>query len=109
MGTITPPLLDAWMPRWDVTDRHELIVAAPADRTYRAVRNADFAASRVARLLYAIRGFVSLARGGRVPRRATLDDTTRSGFVLLAETPRVEIVVGVAGPLCKGSRGAKDR
>lgn len=90
-------LLDEWMPRWDVSDRHELTVAAPADRTYGAVRAVDFAASPAARLLFAIRNLPAIARGRRVPPSVTLDDTVRSGFALLAEEPGREIVVGVAG------------
>src|SRR5258708_32298707 len=109
MDTTRATLLDEWMPQWDVTARHELIVAAPADRTYRAARSADFAASRVARLLYWIRGVVSIARGRCVPRRVTLDDSLGSGFVLLAEQPGVEIVIGVAGRFWRLSGGTKDR
>ena len=90
-------LLDEWMPRWDVADRHELSVAAPADRTYLAVRTIDFAAAPVSRLLLAIRSLSAIARGRRVPPTVTLDDAVRMGFALLAEEPGREIVVGVAG------------
>jgi hypothetical protein len=90
-------LLDDWMPRWDVADRHELTVAAPSDRTYRAVRSVDFAASRVSRLLFAIRNLPAIRRGRRVPSSVTLDRVVEAGFVLLAEQPGQEIVLGVAG------------
>jgi len=85
------------MPRWDVADRHELCVAAPVDRTYQAVRTVDFAASPVARLLFAIRSLPAIARGRRVPPSVTLDDAVGAGFALLSEQPGREIVVGTVG------------
>jgi hypothetical protein len=85
------------MPRWDVADRHELSVAAPADRTYRAVRTVDLAASPVSRLLFAIRSLPAIARGRRVPPSVTLDDAVRMGFALLSEQPGREIVLGTVG------------
>lgn len=90
-------LLDAAMPRWDEADRHAISVAAPAERTYLAVRRVDLAASPIARALLAIRNLPALARGRRVPASLTLDDAVRAGFVVLAEEPGREIVLGVAG------------
>jgi hypothetical protein len=90
-----------------VADRHEVNVAATAERTYRAVRTVDLAAAPVARLLYAIRFAPSIGRRHRPSRSVTLDDMVRIGFVVLAERPGVEIVLGVAGRFWTPS-GAKD-
>lgn len=95
MGSRT--LLDEWMPRWDVADRHDVTVNAPAERAYTAVRQVDFAASPIARALLVIRALPAILRGRRVPAAVTLESATRSGFVRLAEEPGREIVVGVAG------------
>jgi len=89
-------LLDAVMPRWDVADRHEIVVGAGQERTYAAVRGVDLASSRLARLLFALRNPLGSFRG-RMPARLTLDDVVRAGFVVLAEEPGQEIVLGVAG------------
>ncbi len=90
-------LLDTVMPRWDVTDRHAIAVGAAADRTYDAVRHVDFAAAPIARLLLALRNPLVLLGRRRVPARVTLDDAVGGGFVILAEEPGREIVLGVAG------------
>jgi len=90
-------LLDTVMPRWDVTDRHAIAVSAAADRTYDAVRHVDFAAAPIARLLLALRNPLVLIGRRRVPARVTLDDAVGGGFVILAEEPGREIVLGVAG------------
>jgi len=89
-------LLDDLMPRWDEADHHEIAVAADVDRTYRAVRQVDLAASPIARALFAFRNLPALVRGDAIAT-LTLDDAVRAGFVVLAEEPGREIVLGVAG------------
>lgn len=91
-------LLDDVMPRWDESDRHDVVVSADLERTYRVVRRADLAAHPVARALLAIRGLPAALSGRpRAPASLTLDGAVRAGFVVLAEEPGREIVLGLAG------------
>ena len=106
---MSTPLLDAAMPRWDVVERHATRVRAPATRAYHAVRTADLAGSGVVKLLFALRSLPALvATGGRAGLGrpgATLDGLQRSGFVLLAEEPGREIVLGIVGRFWRPSGG----
>ena len=90
-------MLDAVLPRWDVADRHAILVDAAADRTYDAIRRVDLAAAPIARVLFALRNPLVLIRRRGVPARLTLDDIARAGFVVLGEDPGKEIVLGVVG------------
>ena len=95
-------LIDEYMPRFDVTQRHRVRVAADSQAAYRSLRSVDLARSRPVRLLLAIRGFPGLLlRGKRGPVSFTLDDFVRSGFVLLEEKPGDEIVLGLVGKFWK--------
>jgi hypothetical protein len=100
-------LLETWMPRWDVADRHDVTVDAPAERAFAAARRVDFAASPIVRTLLAIRTLPSIIRGRRMPVSVTLDSVSRAGFVRLAEEPGREIVVGVAGRFWVLSRSSR--
>lgn len=83
-------LLDDFLPRWDVRERHEVLVPLPPERVYQAIKELDLSRSRLIRLLFALRG---LPRGNSV----TLQRLTSVGFVVLAEDPPVEIVLGITG------------
>lgn len=89
-------LLDAVMPRWDISDRHDIVVRSERAATYAAIRRCDLARSPISRLLFALRNPLASLRG-RLPARLTLDDVVRTGFVVLGEEPGREIVLGVAG------------
>jgi hypothetical protein len=83
-------LLDDFLPRWDIRERHEVLVPLPPERAYQAIKELDLSRSRLIRLLFALRG---LPRGNSV----TLERLTSVGFVVLAEDPPVEIVLGLTG------------
>ena len=93
-------LIDGFMPRWEVAERHSTLVHAPADRVWPAVRTLDLGRSPVVVVLFALRSLPGLFTGkplrGR-PLGATMDDLLRGGFVLLAEKPGEEIVLGLVG------------
>jgi hypothetical protein len=93
-------LIDDFMPRWEVTERHSTLVRAPMERVWTAVRTLDLGRSPVVRALFALRSIPGLF-AGKAPRDrrlgATMEDLLRGGFVLLAERPGDEIVLGLAG------------
>lgn len=89
-------LLDRFMPAYDVRSRHRIEVDAPPGHVYRVMRDIDLARSRTVRVLFALRG---------LPHRRplTLDGLTRAGFVVLAEDPGSELVLGVTGRFWRAS------
>jgi hypothetical protein len=95
-------LIDRFMPTFDVVERHAVIVRASPDEAFGAIRRIDLARSLPVRALVALRGLPALIRGRSSRRRSwTLDDIIEAGFVLLAEEPRVELVLGVVGRFWK--------
>jgi hypothetical protein len=93
--------LNELLPAWDAVERHATMVRAPAERVYRAVRTTNLLDSPVITLLLLLRALPSrLARrgtGGRMPRRLAIEDIAASSFLVLADDPPREIVLGVAG------------
>jgi hypothetical protein len=87
-------LMDRFMPEYDVAERHHTRVRAPADVTLTAARDADMQASPVVRAIFSAREL--LLRAAAQPRRAKgiVDETTALGWVILAEIPGREIVLG---------------
>jgi len=94
-------LLDRYLPQYDVTETHAVVVDADTDFTWQAVRRCDLSRSAVTRVLLELRSFPNRLQGllkGRPsePSRPplTLDDMERAGFLLLGEWPGHEIVFG---------------
>jgi hypothetical protein len=75
-------------------------VAATPARTFRAVRTTDFHRSALIRHLLQLRG---IAAPAGLPAALTLDDFVALGFVLLAEAPDTEVVLGVIGQFWRPS------
>ena len=91
-------LIGRFLPTYDLVEHHETTVETPVDVTYRAVRNFDLARSPVVLLLLFVRGLPRLfSGGGAAITEARLDQLIKSGFVVLAEEPGREIVLGVVG------------
>jgi hypothetical protein len=88
-------LLDRFMPRYEVVERHHVSVAAPAAVTLRAARDQALFRLPVVRAIVRAR---ELALGAtpdaRVQPQGLLDATLALGWGLLAEVPDREIVVG---------------
>ena len=99
-------LLDRYLPRYDVTETHAVVVDADTDLTWQAVRRSDLSRSAVIQALLELRSLPNrlqrvLKRQPPGPARPplTLDDMQRAGFLLLGESPGHEIVFGsVAQP-----------
>jgi hypothetical protein len=94
-------LLDRYLPQYDVTETHAVVVDADTDLTWQAVRRSDLSQSAVTRVLLEMRSLPNRLQGflkGRPTRPSrpplTLDDMERAGFQLLGEWPGHEIVFG---------------
>ncbi|HKA93320.1 MAG TPA: hypothetical protein VKE97_05920 [Acidimicrobiia bacterium] len=99
-------LIDRFLPEYDEIEHHEAGVDAPADRTYQAVKEIDLARSPIVLALLAVRGLPHLFTGAVKPkRRLRLDDILESGFVVLAEEPGRELVLGIVGKFWRPGSG----
>lgn len=88
--------LDRFMPEYEVAERHEIDVAAPAAVTMAAARDMDINRSPLVAVIFGIRTLPSRLRGN-LPRRSSvplLTETLALGWRVLADTPDREVVVG---------------
>jgi len=92
------PLLDKYLPSYDVRDYHEARVRAEPADAYVAFRSLDLERSRIVRLLFAIRNLPAffLGRGARPDSHSTsfVETALALGWKVLEEEPGHEIVVG---------------
>jgi len=89
------PLLDRFMPVYDVVERHHIAVAAPADVVFAAACAQDLMALPVARAIFKTREIVLGARPDAATHpRGVLAFTRSIGWGTLAEIPGREIVMG---------------
>jgi hypothetical protein len=89
------PLLDRFMPEYEVAERHHVRVAAPPEVTLSAAAEADLQRSALVRAIFRARELVLGAKPDAVARPKGLLAQTRSlGWGVLAEKPGREIVVG---------------
>ncbi len=92
--------LDALMPAWQFAERHTIRIQAPRDRVYEAVKDVRAEEIRFFRALTWIRHPRWPGRPAPEsilappPRQPILAVALRSGFVLLADDPGRELVVG---------------
>jgi hypothetical protein len=89
------PLLDCVMPAYEVHERHETRVAAPAATTYAAALELDFRRSRLVRAIFRGR---ELLLGGEPAKDegppGLLAQARHLGWAVLAEAPGREVVLG---------------
>jgi hypothetical protein len=91
-------LIDTFAPKWHYHEVHRIAMLAPADAALRAIREVTAREIRLFRFLTWLR---RLGRGSSQdilnppPDEPILSVALRTGFVLLAESPR-EIVIGRA-------------
>lgn len=105
-------LLDDYFPAYDARERHEIAIAAPPDVVYGAIRTADLGGHLVTRTLLAIRAAPLWWQRGRWrissrprARPLTLAHFEARGFVVLADRPPEEILVGLQGRFWAPSGG----
>lgn len=88
-------LLDRFMPRFDVRERHQTIVRAPAEVTYACAREADLRRAPLVQGLFRARQRIM---GGRdapaVTKGSFLEEVQALGWRVLAEEPGRELVMG---------------
>jgi hypothetical protein len=89
------PLLDAFMPAYEVVERHRIRVEAPADITFAAACGVDFQQSAVIRAIFKGREVMLGSAPDAIERPRGLLDLTKSlGWGVLAEIPGHEVVMG---------------
>jgi hypothetical protein len=89
------PYLDRFMPDYEIVERHQVRVAAPADMTLQAATEADLQQSGIVRAIFTAREWVLGAEPADVVRLPGLiADLRVLGWQVLAETPGREIVMG---------------
>lgn len=75
------------MPAWDVRERHQIDVSAPAEIAFAAAREISFHDSPLARAIFALRALPGRLRGAPT-------DPVALGWRQLAETPGRQVVMG---------------
>ena len=89
------PLLDRFMPVYDIVERHSIQVGAPADVTFGAACEVDLLESPLARAIFKGRELIMRSKPDDTPRpRGVLALTTSIGWGVLAMVPGREVVVG---------------
>ena len=89
------PLLDQFMPEYDVAERHHVFVAAPAAIALAAAAETDLQQSRIVRAIFKTRELVLGANPDAATYPKGLLAQMRSiGWRVLAEQPGREIVAG---------------
>jgi hypothetical protein len=82
-------LIDDFMPVYDFSEKHDIVIRASQEEVARALETADFSESFIVRWLLRLRGM-----SGENVTLASLKDTK---FKILAEKLNEEIVIGLAG------------
>jgi len=89
------PLLDRFMPSYDVAERHHVRIAAPSALTLAAAREVDLQGSPLVRAIIKAREVILGATPDDRPRlRGLLAEVQSLGWGVLAEVPQREVVVG---------------
>jgi len=89
------PLLDRFMPVYDIVERHSIQVGAPADVTFDAACDVDLLQSPIARAIFKAREFILRSKPDETSRpRGVLAFATSIGWGVLAMLPGHEVVVG---------------
>jgi len=93
--------IDDFLPRYHFSEIHDVRVRASRRQTWEAIQLVTAREIRFFTTLMAIRRLPALlaghVRSAGALRRPILEGALRSGFVLLAETPPDELVVGTIG------------
>jgi len=101
-GRVTPPdpeekdnALDRLMPTYEVAERHQVEVNAPAAVTLATAKESDLQASALVRFIFWLRGLVMGAKpAAGTPTGGLVSQMTAIGWVVLDETPGREVVLG---------------
>jgi hypothetical protein len=89
------PLLDGFMPSYEIAERHGIRVAAPAALTLDSACNMDLQASLIVRTIIRAREMIlGATHHDRQRPRGLLAEMQSLGWVVLANVPGREVVVG---------------
>lgn len=89
------PLLDRFLPTYEVGERHETTVRAPASVTYAAARELDLRDSRLIKAIFAGRELLMRSTSARQQTAGPfLQQVLALGWGILAEEPGHEVVLG---------------
>jgi hypothetical protein len=89
------PLLDVFMPGYEVADRHHIRVAAPPEITLSAAAEIELGSCPVVRAIFKGRELILRSKPVEtVPPRGLLSEMKALGWGVLAEHPGREIVMG---------------
>jgi hypothetical protein len=89
------PMLDHFMPDYEVAERHETRVRAPAQDTWKAARALDLNRSPVIRAIFAGRELALRSARTRSTRPGSfLEEVLGLGWRILAEEPGHELILG---------------
>lgn len=92
---VREPQLDRFMPVYEVRERHEIRVSAPADIAYDVARGLDLQRSRMVRAIFRGRELLMRARPTQERRpQSLLEEVLSLGWGVLAEEPGHAIVIG---------------
>lgn len=92
---VTPdPLLDHFIPTFDVRELHEATIAAPAAITYQAALDMDIHDSRLVSAIFRGRELLMHSASTAREPQPLLQETLALGWGVLAEEPGHEIVIG---------------
>jgi hypothetical protein len=93
----TDPLLDRFIPEFEVVERHQVRVAAPAEITWSAACDTDLQESAIVRGIFKVRELILGSGPGEIiVPRGLLAQMKAWGWGVLAEIPGREIVFGAA-------------
>jgi hypothetical protein len=90
------PLIDEFLPVYEFDTHHEIDIDAPIEDVYSVVRDLDLSGAALARILLWLRNVPARLRGER-GLGLTLEDLLGVGFILLADEPPGELVLGFVG------------
>jgi len=94
-GEDADPMLDQFIPLYEVAERHHVRIAAPAEVTLAAATETDLQQSAIIRAIFKGREWIMGSRAGhdQMPR-AFLSQMRAIGWGMLSEIPGREIVMG---------------
>jgi hypothetical protein len=84
------PLIDKFLPVYDVNEIHSIEVKAPIKNIYKAVKNLDISKAKLTKTLFSLRALSYYSS-------FTVEDIYKVGFALLGEKLNEEIVFGLIG------------
>ena len=99
-------LIDAYLPVYDVSERHSVLIKASPQCVYAVLRTADLADFPPVRLLLRLRALPAALRGGgsgwhklrtQMAGSVQLRTLEKQGFAVLAEEPAAELLIGLVG------------